>query len=119
MFKLLGTRLDMSKLFHPQSDGQIEIMNRTLETMLRHYVDFRLDDRDKHLYLLEFAYNSSVNMSTGYTPFYLCQGLHPRSPLSSLLPDSTAVQSVSDFVASLQSSWMIAHDSISDSQRRR
>ena len=119
LFKMLDTKLHMSTSFHPQSDGQTEIMNRTLETMIRHYVDYKLDNWDENLYLLEFAYNSAVNMSSGFSPFYLCQARHPRSPLTSILPESTNVKSVEDFVSGLQSSWSIAYDTISESQERQ
>ena len=42
--ELLGTRLAMSTAYHPASDGQTERTNRTLEDMLRHYVDPTQDE---------------------------------------------------------------------------
>ena len=46
---LLGTRLNMSSAYHPQSDGQTERMNRVLEDMLRHFVNSHHDDWDDFL----------------------------------------------------------------------
>jgi hypothetical protein len=76
----LDTKLHMSTAFHPQTDGQSERANRTVEEMLRHFVHPMHDDWDKYLPVLEFAYNSSVNPSTKHTPFFLNTGRDPRVP---------------------------------------
>lgn len=78
----LGTKLAMSTAHHPQTDGQTERANRTFEDMLRAYVSPYHDDWDQHLAALEFAYNTSVHASTGFTPAYLNYGQHPDTPLS-------------------------------------
>jgi hypothetical protein len=74
------TKLHFSIAFHPHSDGQAERYNRTLEEMLRGFVNARQDDWDSYLVPLEFAYNSSVNVSTGYSPFVLMYEQHPLVP---------------------------------------
>jgi hypothetical protein len=58
--------------------------------MLRHYINPSLTDWFDHLPLLEFAYNSSVQASTGATPFYLNFGQHPMSVLDVALPSTLA-----------------------------
>ena len=82
--KRLGTNLNMSTSHHPQTDGQTERANRTIEDMLRAYVAPHQSDWDEHLIAAEFAYNNSVQASTGSTPFYLNHGRHPHTPLSLL-----------------------------------
>ncbi|GJW47736.1 putative reverse transcriptase domain-containing protein [Tanacetum coccineum] len=63
MQKALGTRLDMSTAYHPQTDGQSEHTIQTLEYMLRACVlDFR-GSWDVHLPLVEFSYNNSYHSS--------------------------------------------------------
>ena len=47
---------------------------------MRHCVNERADNWDLKLPLVELAYNDTVNASTGYTPFYLNHGRHPRMP---------------------------------------
>ena len=89
LFKNLGTSLKMSTAFHPQTDGQTERANRTLEEMLRAYVNRRGDDWDKYLPLLEFAYNNSRQASTLHSPFYLNYGRHPFTPSFNCTPLST------------------------------
>jgi hypothetical protein len=66
--------LAMSTAFHPQTDGQTEHMNRTLEQMLRNYVSYEQDDWDHYLIYAEFTYNNAVQSSTGLSPFRLLHG---------------------------------------------
>jgi hypothetical protein len=67
----------MTSAFHPQTDGQTERLNRTLEEMLRSLG--ANTDWDDHLALAEFAYNNSTQVSTGYSPFSL-DGVQPFTP---------------------------------------
>jgi hypothetical protein len=89
MMSMLGTKLKLSTAAHPQSDGSTERANRTMQEMLRAYAHPRGDEWDTHLPLLEFAYNDSVHKATGYTPFYLNLGHHPRSPLDLVVAPTT------------------------------
>nr|GEX80585.1 putative reverse transcriptase domain-containing protein [Tanacetum cinerariifolium] len=67
--KALGTQLDMSTAYHPQTDGQGERTIQTLEDMLRACVlDFR-KGWDKHLPLVEFSYNNIYHTSIKVAPF--------------------------------------------------
>lgn len=75
-----GTRLAMSSGYHPQTDGQSEVMVRTLKEMLRHYLSHSQKDWTQLLSALEFAYNNSINAATGLTPFELDLGYHPVTP---------------------------------------
>jgi hypothetical protein len=77
----LGTSLDMSTAYHPQTDGQTERANRTLEEMLRSRINFRQNDWDEHLAAAELAINNSIQSSTGFSPFYLNAGQEVRLPL--------------------------------------
>jgi len=64
----LNTRLKMSTAYHPQTDGQTERMNRTMQTMLRSYAE-RREDWAEWLSFVAAAYNSSTQESTKRTPF--------------------------------------------------
>ena len=66
---LLGTKLAMSTAFHPQTDGQTERSNRTIEQVLRGYVNYRQDDWDEHFVMVEFAINDAIQSSTKESPF--------------------------------------------------
>jgi hypothetical protein len=105
LFKALGTELRFSTAFHPQTDGQSERANRTLEEYLRHFINARQDNWDEYLDMAEYAVNDSVNPSTGYTPFYLAFGQNPSSPLDSAVGDvlvPAAQSSVSDMADALE-----------------
>jgi hypothetical protein len=78
----------MSTAYHPQTDGQTERMNRTLEEMLRSYVDDKGSDWDQHLAMAELAYNTAVQDSTGYTPFQLSYGMEARLPMDHALSEA-------------------------------
>ena len=68
----------MSTAFHPQTDGETERTNRTLEQMLRAYVNYAMDNWDEMLPYAEFAYNNSKSASTQITPLHANLGRHPR-----------------------------------------
>ena len=79
---LMQIKRSMSTAYHPQSDGQMERMNRVLEDMLRHYVSPNQTDWDKHLPMVEFAINNAYQESVKATPFILNYGQHPHTPAS-------------------------------------
>ena len=79
--KSLGTRLDMSTAYHPQTNGQCERMIQTLEDMLRAcMIDFR-KAWDIHLPLVEFSYNNSYHTSIKVAPLEALYGRKCISPL--------------------------------------
>jgi hypothetical protein len=94
----------MSTAFHPQTDGQTERTNRTLQQMLRMYVSPDMLNWDQLLAPAEFAYNNARSESTGFTPFYLNYGRDPRVPAALIKRqrgDTGAIPSIENFVASM------------------
>ena len=89
LFKRLGTRLNMSTAYHPQTDGQTERANRTLEQILRAYAHPYQDNWAQHLDLAEFAYNSHPNASTDTSPFMAVYGYEPDTPVTVQVPSAT------------------------------
>nr|GEU42964.1 hypothetical protein [Tanacetum cinerariifolium] len=81
MQDVLGTRLDMSTAYHPQTDGQSERTIQTLEDMLRACVIDFGGSWDVHLLLVEFSYNTSYHSSMGCAPFKALYGRKCCSPI--------------------------------------
>ena len=78
----LGTKLNFSTAYHPQTDGQSERTIQILEDMLRAcMMDFSGSWED-HLPLVEFAYNNSYQASIGMAPYAALYGRRCRSPLN-------------------------------------
>ncbi|GJT53518.1 putative reverse transcriptase domain-containing protein [Tanacetum coccineum] len=77
----LGTNLDMSTAYHPQTDGQSERTIQTLEDMLRACVIDFGSSWDRHLPLVEFSYNNSYHVSIKATPYEALYGRKCRSPV--------------------------------------
>ncbi|GJU21108.1 putative reverse transcriptase domain-containing protein [Tanacetum coccineum] len=77
----LGTRLDMSTSYHPQTNGQSERTIQTLKDMLRACVMDFGGSWDTYLLLIEFSYNNSYHMSIKYAPFEALYGRKCRSPV--------------------------------------
>jgi len=66
---------------HPQTDGQSEVVNRTLSTLLRAIIKKNIKTWEDCLPLVEFAYNRSVHSATKYSPFEIVYGFNPLTPL--------------------------------------
>lgn len=70
---------------HPQTDGQTEVLNRTLSALLRSLVTKNLRLSEECLPHVEFPYNHSMHSFTKFSPFEVVYGFNPLSPLD-LLP---------------------------------
>jgi translation initiation factor IF-1 len=81
----LGTKLLFSTTCHPQTDGQIEVVNHTLSSMLRAVLKTNLKLWEECLPHIEFAYNRSVHSTMKVNLFWVVYGFNPRAPID-LLP---------------------------------
>ncbi|KAK1427827.1 hypothetical protein QVD17_16523 [Tagetes erecta] len=77
----LGTKLNISTAYHPQTDGQTERTIQTLEDMLRACVIDFGGNWESHLALVEFSYNNSYHSSIDMAPFEALYGRKCRSPI--------------------------------------
>ena len=105
MCKLLHISKTRTTPYHPQSDGLVERFNRILLAMLATCAKSNPLDWEKHVRKVCMAYNSSVQASTGYTPFYLMFGRQARLPADVIYgaPNITEQsQSVSDYARTLK-----------------
>ena len=78
---VLKIKRKLSTAFHPQTDGQTERQNQTLEQYLRQFCTYHQDDWASLLPQAEFAYNNSDHASLGCSPFFALYGFTPRTGL--------------------------------------
>ena len=78
LIPLLGTRLRMSTAYHPQTDGQTERTNQSLEQYLRHYVNDTQNNWVELLPMAQLALNAKVSDTTKVTPFFANFGREPN-----------------------------------------
>ena len=118
LMKQLGTKVKLSTAHHPQTDGITERYNRVVIEALRSYMDTDEDDWVEKLPLVEFAINNTTHSGTGYTPFYLNMGRHPRIPsdyVAGATPDSPSVE---DWRNDIKANLQLASDYLSNKQEK-
>ena len=76
-----GTRLNFSTSFHPQTNGQSEIVIQVLEDMLRGCVLDFAGSSDRYIPLMKFSYNNSYQSSIGMAPYEVLYGRKCRTPM--------------------------------------
>ena len=62
-FAYLGTKLNFSTAYRPQTNGKTDRVNQVLEYMLRMYVMDKPSKWEDYLHLVEFAYNNGYHAS--------------------------------------------------------
>jgi hypothetical protein len=94
LWNKLGTKLLFSTTCHPQTDEQIEVVNRTLGTMLRAALKKNLKMWEECLPHVEFAYNQAIHSTTKVSPFQVVYSFNLRAPIDILpLPTSERIHS--------------------------
>ena len=77
----MDTKLKKSTTSHRQTDGQIEVVNRTIVHILRGYCSKHPKLWDEHLHYIQHSYNHVKHSSTQTSPFEAWYGYFPKSPL--------------------------------------
>ena len=78
----MGTTLKFSTAFHPQTDGQTEVTNRSLGNLLRCLIQENTNTSDELLPRAEFTYNASQHLATRYSPFQVNTRRVPNLPVN-------------------------------------
>ncbi|CAI7894551.1 unnamed protein product [Closterium sp. NIES-53] len=96
---LYGTKLQFSSAYHPQTDGQTERTNQTMEQLIRTNGPDPARWEDQ-LAMLEFAFNNAPSSTTNHSPFFLHYGMDPMMPTTTTLDNP--VPRSQTFVTELQ-----------------
>ncbi|XP_073435227.1 uncharacterized protein [Dendrobates tinctorius] len=112
----LNIKVNLSSAFHPQTNGQTERTNQTLEQYLRCFICHLQDDWVDLLPLAEFSYNNSQSASTKLSPFYANLGYHPN--ILPRFPIDTPLPAVADRITSLQQNLDLLKRNLESAQDR-
>ena len=114
---MVGTELDTSTSYHPQSDGKIEIVNKWIEGYLRNYVAGQQRTWIKWLHLGEYCYNTTYHISIRMTPFKALYGYKALDYVDLAFGDSRApkakdwIQDSQDILKILKENLQTAQES--------
>ncbi|GJX66406.1 putative reverse transcriptase domain-containing protein [Tanacetum coccineum] len=114
--KAMGTRLDMSTTYHPETYGQSERTIQTLEDMLRACVIDFGNGWERHLPLIEFSYNNSYHASIKAAPFQALYGRKCRSPVcwaevrDAQLTDPVLIHETTEMIVQIKQRIQAARD---------
>ena len=99
---MLGFRQELSSSYYPQTNGQVEVVNKTLKNILKHTIDATRSNWHIMLYPSLWAYRTNVKTATGFSPLQLVHGVEAvtsiECEISSLkiaihvLPDMTELE---------------------------
>ncbi|MCO5605607.1 hypothetical protein L7F22_059790 [Adiantum nelumboides] len=118
LFENLGTILNFSSAYHPQTDGQSEIANLTVLDLLKAYVTEvdQCSQWEKYLPLVEYVYNNTVHTSIGKAHFEVIEG-RPKSPL--LLKVHGKIFAADEYSRDLKESFQKIKEAISITQQKQ
>ncbi|QRW23943.1 Retrotransposable element Tf2 protein [Rhizoctonia solani] len=115
LYKRLGIDPHFSSAYHPQSDGQTERVNPSIEHFLRAYSGVNQRDWTKWLPMAEFAYNNAVHSSTGKTPFKALYGWEPTLTPSNVPTD---VPEADELAQTMEAQWKEVELALRQSKQR-
>jgi len=86
---MMNLKRRLSTAFHPQTDGQTERMNQTIEQYLCIYCNYQQDNWTSLLSLAEFAYNNAHQPTIKCSPFYANYGFNPKFTITLRSPSTS------------------------------
>ena len=124
--RILGIKLKLSTAFHPQTDGQTEIMNQYLDQRLRPFVNYYQDNWSELLPIMDYAQLTLPHDSIGMSPFELLYGYSPRTSFDWDRPEGpTTVRERLSYdeaqrtVRTLQEAWETARTIMKKAQDKK
>ena len=91
----------LSTAYHPQTDGQTERVNATMEQYLRAYCNYQQDNWAELLTTAEFCDNNTVSSTTKQTPFFANYGYHPNNDIAHSKQDTKPTPEVHEYITRL------------------
>lgn len=101
LFQLNCTKLRMSTTYHPQTDGQTEVVNRCLQQFCVLLCILNQKKWGNYLRWDEWNYNTSIHNAIGLTPFQVVYGRNPPS-ISSYIRGSSNIEAVGSTLTTME-----------------
>lgn len=117
IFRVQGTILNLSSAYHPETDGQTEMTNKSLEHYLRSFVGDKPKSWAKWLPLAEWWYNTTTHSATKMFPFEVVYG-YPPPKLISYESNTTRIAAVDEALKSREEISRLLHHNLKESQNR-
>ena len=123
--EVMGIQKVNTSAYHPQYDGLVERFNRTLTDMLAKSVVPGVCEWDEKLPYVLFAYRSTIQFTTGESPFYLLYGRDPQLPTETALCSILAREQVmlddykTHMIREMSEAWKKAQKCVQKAQKRQ
>jgi hypothetical protein len=118
LFRLTGTELATSTSYHPQTDGQTEIVNKWVEGYLRNYVGGQQRTWVRWLHMGEYCYNTTYHMSIRMSPFRALYGYDAPSFIETVFGDSR-ISGAKDWVEESQRILQSVRENLQSAQNQQ
>ena len=118
---IAGVEKSHTTPYHAMGNGQVERFNQTLLQMLGTLEEYQKSDWKAHVPTLVHAYNATIHDSTGYSPYFLMYGRHPRLAIDAFLglsPDALSATRQTEFVRKLQERLHFAYQTAQKSAQK-
>ncbi|MCO5610212.1 hypothetical protein L7F22_064448 [Adiantum nelumboides] len=112
----IGTRLQFSSSFYPQTDEQSEIANSVVLDLLKSYISDQKTQWERYLPLVEFAYNNTIHSSTGKAPFEIVEGAMKVPPF---LSTKDKIFEADEYTRDLDTAFAKVRETLQKSQERQ
>ncbi|MCG8030631.1 MAG: DDE-type integrase/transposase/recombinase, partial [Candidatus Thiodiazotropha taylori] len=103
--EIAGVEKSHTTPYHAMGNGQVERFNQTLLQMLGTLEEYQKSDWKSHVPTLVHAYNATIHGSTGYSPYFLMFGRHPRLAIDAFLglsPDPASAKHQTEYARKLR-----------------
>lgn len=92
LLRILGVSRLRTSAYRPQSNGQVEVWHRTLNSMVAKLVEEGQKNWSTLIPFITFSYNATEHSSTGFVPFFLFHGRMPLWTIDLVLPEAGEVK---------------------------
>ena len=124
--RILGIKIKLSTAYHPQTDGQTEIMNQYIDQRLRPFVNHYQDNWSALIPMMDYAQLTLPHESIRMSPFELLKGFKPRTTWNWKQPtlainarEQLNQDQATEFAKRMHDAWSVAKDSIKLAQEKK